>query len=107
MAMHSSVSKFQPGKEDWSTYVEQLNFYFIANGVTTDEKKRSILLSNCGSATFKLIKSLLDEGKMGTTPYKNLVELVQTYYQPKPSVIVHSILAQDSKESQWLPTLQH
>ena len=37
MAMHGSVSKFQPGKKDWSTYVEQLNFYFIANSVTTDE----------------------------------------------------------------------
>ena len=43
MATHGTVSKFQPKKEDWSTYVEQLTFYFAANGVTEDKQQSSIL----------------------------------------------------------------
>ena len=88
MATHGTVSKFQPNKEDWSTYVEQLTFYFAANGVTEDKQQSSILLANCGTATFKLIKSLLEAGKIQTTPFKDLVALVQNHYEPKPSVIV-------------------
>ena len=84
---HGTVSKFQPGRDDWSTYVEQLDFYFIANGVASEEQKRSVLLANCGSATFKLIKSLLEEGKMPSSPYADLVGLVKNYYEPKLSVI--------------------
>ena len=75
MATHGTVSKFQPNKEDWSTYVEQLTFYFTTNGVTEDKQQRSILLANCGTATFKLIKSLLEEGKIQTAPFKDLVAL--------------------------------
>ena len=69
-------------------YVEQLTFYFAANGVTEDKQQSSILLANCGTATFKLIKSLLEAGKIQTTPFKDLVALVQNHYEPKPSVIV-------------------
>ena len=35
----------------------------------------------------QLIKSLLEEGKMPSTPYVDLVGLVKNYYEPKPSVI--------------------
>jgi hypothetical protein len=89
MATHSTVTRFQPGKDDWSTYIEQLNFYFIANGVTdAAKKKRSILLANCGSAAFKLIRGLLEEGKMEATSYEDLMMLVRNYYQPNPSIIL-------------------
>ena len=59
MATHGSVGTFEPGTVDWSTYVEQLQYYFSANGVESADKKRSILLANCGPATFKLIRSLI------------------------------------------------
>ena len=59
MATHGSVGKFEPGTVDWSTYVEQLQYYFSANGVEAADKKSSILLANCGPAIFKLIRSLL------------------------------------------------
>jgi len=88
MATHGTVSKFQPGKEDWSTYVEQLNYYFAANGVTAEETKRSVLLANCGSSTFKLIRSLIEADKIDTTPYNDIVATVKNYYEPRPSEIV-------------------
>ena len=55
MAMHGTVSQFNPAKEGWTTYIEGLNHYFIANDVNSKDKKHSILLSACGSSTYKLI----------------------------------------------------
>ena len=55
MAMHGTVSQFNPAKEGWTTYIERLNHYFIANNVNSKDKKHSILLSACGSSTYKLI----------------------------------------------------
>ena len=88
MAMHGTVSQFNPAKEGWTTYIECLNHYFIANDVDSEDKKRSILLSACGSSTYKLIRSLVEPGKLDTTPYADIVKLVKKYYDPVPSEIV-------------------
>ena len=88
MATHGSLSEFDSTKDDWTSYVERVDFYFIANDVTSEAKKRAILLSACGASTFKLIRSLVDTGKLNSTSYKDLVELVKNHYDPKPSVTV-------------------
>ena len=88
MATHGTVSQYQQSKETWTTYVERLNHYFIANDVADEGKKRSILLSACGSSTYKLIRSLVEVGQLATTPYSEITKLVAGYYQPIPSEIV-------------------
>ena len=60
MAVHGAVAAFDPSKEDFSSYAERLDHYFIANDVKDEAKQRSILLSVCGPATYKLIRSLVD-----------------------------------------------
>ena len=59
MAIHGTIGEFTPKSEDWTSYTEWLQQYFIANDVDGNEKKRAILLSVCGAATYKLICSLL------------------------------------------------
>ncbi len=88
MAYHGSVTEFQPGNEDWGSYAERMNYYFTANDITTNEKKRAILLNTCGSSTLKLIKGLIDTDTLNTTPYSDIVKLVQQYYAPPPFPIV-------------------
>ena len=88
MARHGSLAPFDSSKESWSNYVERLGFYFVANDVDGDEKKRSILLSVCGHQTFKLIRSLVDAVALQTKSYDDLVQLVKDYYDAKPSRIV-------------------
>ena len=88
MATHGTVSQYQQSKETWTTYVERLNHYFIANDVADEGKKRSILLAACGSSTYKLIRSLVEVGQLATTPYSEITKLVAGYYQPIPSEIV-------------------
>ena len=36
MATHGSVSAFDRSEEDWTSYIERLNFYFAANDVSAD-----------------------------------------------------------------------
>ena len=86
MATHGTVSMFDPSTEDWMTYTERMKHYFVANDVTDADKKRSILLSACGPATYKVIRNLVEEGKLDTTPYDDIVKLVKNYYDPPPSV---------------------
>ena len=74
------------GKESWSTYTERLGYYFEANGVTDASKQRSILLSVCGPATFKLMKSLTDS--LATHSFEVICAMVKDYLEPVPSPIV-------------------
>ena len=77
MATHGTVSQYQQSKETWTTF-----------HVADEGKKRSILLSACGSSTYKLIQSLVEVGQLATTPYSEIKKLVAGYYQPIPSEIV-------------------
>ena len=48
MATHSSLVEFDLAKTEWTSYVEHLNYYLIANKVSEDTKKCAILMSGCG-----------------------------------------------------------
>ena len=88
MATHGIVQPFQPLTDDWATYEERLRHYFVANDVDVDAKKRAILLTVCGSPTYKLLRSLVDAGELDTKSYTDLAALLKEHYNPKPSPIV-------------------
>ena len=88
MATYGKVHSFDPQNDDWPTYVERLGHYFMANKVTAEAQKRSILLTVCGTSTYKLLRSLVKPGALDTTSYDDLVKLVKAHYNPKPSAIV-------------------
>ena len=88
MATHWKIDEFDPSHEAWATYVERLEFYFIAKGIEDPEKKRAVLLTVSGPATYKLIWNLSAPKKPAEKPYDELVALVKSHYTSKPSVIV-------------------
>ena len=88
MATHGTLTAFDPGKEDWTLYVLRIKFYFDANGVTDAGKKKSILLTACGSSAFTKISSLFTTERLDEIGYDNLVAEAKKFYDPKPSVIV-------------------
>ena len=88
MVTHGKINQFDPSHEAWATYVERLEFYFIANGIEDPEKKRAVLLTVSGPATYKLIRNLSSPKKPAEKSYDKLVVLVKSHYTPKPSVIV-------------------
>ena len=88
MAVHGALAAFKPQEEDWSEYTERLTFYFAANGITTDAKKRAVLLSYCGPATFRLLRSLVLPVSLDEISFENLMKKMKEHREPQPSVIV-------------------
>ena len=90
MASHGTMKQFNPEVDDWPTYIERLQHYFVANDVDAAEKKRAIPLTVCGAPTYKLLRSLVPDGKLdgNSATYDSLVKLLKDYYNPKPSPIV-------------------
>ncbi|CAB4020384.1 Hypothetical predicted protein [Paramuricea clavata] len=74
MANHGKLEEYD-SQEEWSQYIEQLEFYFEANGVDDEDKQRAILLSVCGSKTYKLIRNLITPNKPSEKTFAELVEL--------------------------------
>ncbi len=64
--------------------MERFEHYFIAN-VTTNEKKKSILLTVCGLSTFELAKGLFQLNTFADTSYEEIVKALKDHYCPKPS----------------------
>ena len=107
MEKHGHITEFDPGQDDWSSYVESLEHYLAANDVLDANKKRSILLSTCGAATYRVIRNLLLPRTSTDASFTEIVQLIKGHYDPKPSVIVNKdinlTLVFISQESQ----LQH
>lgn len=82
------IDEFDRHREDWQQYVERLEFYFIANGITTEEKKRAVFLSVIGSPTYRILRNLLTPDKPGDKTYEELTTVLQQHYSPAPSEIV-------------------
>ena len=56
MATHGSIPKFHAGKEDWSTWIPQLQYYFSANKITDVFKLiHNLLGDDLDMATFECI----------------------------------------------------
>ena len=56
-ASHGQLTMFSGNPDDWEAFIEQLESYFVANDITAAGKKRGILLSSCGTAAYKTIRS--------------------------------------------------
>ena len=88
MAVHGTLASFDPEVEDWTEYTDQLSYYFIANGISDNAKRRAILISCCGPAIFRLIKSLVFPDSLTDFSFAQLVEKVRVHREPKTSTIL-------------------
>ena len=84
--------EFDSSKEDWQSYTERLAQHFKANDITDADKKRAILLSNCGPATYRQIKSVLTPKTPDTVDYMDIVASMSHHLQPVPSETVQRYL---------------
>jgi len=85
MATHHFLAQFDPDKEEWTSYVERLNYYLIANEMIDND---TIPMSGCGPVAYKTIRSLADSEIRKTISHKDLVAIVTSHFDPKPSSIV-------------------
>ena len=58
-AFVGTVGKFQQEQEDWTQYCDRLEYYFQANEITDENKKKSIFLVVIGPTSLKLLRNLV------------------------------------------------
>ncbi|GFN78753.1 low quality protein: uncharacterized protein k02a2.6-like [Plakobranchus ocellatus] len=83
-----SVQAFNEADDSWIAYTERLEHFFVANDITSEEKKKAILLSSVGATTYKLVSNLVLPRKPGDVPYREIIEVVKAHHNPRPSTIV-------------------
>ena len=97
------------------SYTEQLDFYFLANGVTEPKTKKAILLTNLPVETYQLAKDLVapTQLKDDAIIYDIIVERMQKQLKPERSALVaryeFNNQARNSCESvsHYVATLKH
>ena len=88
-SLFGQVDKFDAhGKESFTNYLERLEFYFIANGIEDDTKKKAMFLSSVGAETFKLIKDLCTPVKPMEKTFDGICTILKDHLNPEPNVIV-------------------
>ena len=46
-ASFGKLDEFDPAAgKDWFQYVEQMDYYFLANGISSTDKKRAVLINS-------------------------------------------------------------
>ena len=83
------VQKFIVGA-DFEAYAEQLDFFFVANGVTDSKQKKAVLLTNLPTETYQLAKDLMAPILLreGSLTYDTIVERLQKQLKPQKSALV-------------------
>ena len=81
------VEPFIVGKHDWTLYVERVQEYLVANGISTEEKKRAVLVTLMGSEAYELLASLVAPDKPSTKKFDDIIDTMEKYLKPKPLVI--------------------
>ena len=88
IAVHGSLAVFDSALEEWTEYVERLEFYFAMNGITDSTMQQAVLLSCCGSSTFRLLRNFVLPAPLTDFSFQELVAKMKAHQEPKPSVIV-------------------
>ena len=83
------VQKFTMGA-DFEAYAEQLEFFFVANGVTDSKQKKAVLLTNLPNETYQLAKDLMAPISLreDSLTYDTIVERLQKQLKPQKSALV-------------------
>ena len=83
---YGTLSEFDRKRELWVNYKERLEFFYIANEIEDEDKKKAILLSTSGPETYALFRNLCAPDNP-TKTYAQLKQLMQEHLQPTPNPI--------------------
>lgn len=87
-SVFGNISEFDSRGEDWHLYVERLEQFFVANEVKDKDRQRAIFLTVCGQRTYTLLRSLIQPAKPTDKTLKEILQVLEKHFAPKPSVVV-------------------
>lgn len=84
------IDDFDSDKEDWTSYLERLEQYFLANdleGEEVEKKRTAVFLTLIGRKTYHLLRSLIAPDKPASKSYKLYISqtLSPSSWHPSPS----------------------
>ncbi|XP_055604564.1 uncharacterized protein K02A2.6-like [Uranotaenia lowii] len=86
MAASLAFRHFDGESEEWELYKEQLEQYFVSNGVK-EEVKKALLINQLSAKTYKLLRDLCTPDQPKDKSYADLCNLLSTHFTPP--VIIH------------------
>lgn len=84
-----TLSEYQIGN-DWCTYEERMEQYFLANYIE-DNKKVPVLLTVIGEQAYKVLRDLCDPALPKDKTYRDLCEILRSQFSKKISVFKERI----------------
>ena len=102
--LFGQIDKFDTnGKESFPNYLERLEFYFIANDITDDGKKKAMFLTSVGPDTYNLIRDLCTPGKPSDKSFADICKLVHDHLNPEPNILKGTFSTREyvRKPRQW------
>ena len=79
---------FDPEVEQYESYRERIDQYFIANDITDDKKKVAVILSVMGAKEYGLLKSIVAPKMVTELKLSEIDEVLKQHYNPKPPVML-------------------
>ena len=114
MATHyGKLNEFNSSKETWNNYVERLEFFFAANDINDNDKKKAILLSASGPETYTLCRNLCSPHSPAEKSYNELKDLIKGHLHPTPNPIAERFKfnsrdrKSDENISSFMASLRH
>ena len=97
MALLGTVKEWDSAEEDWTHYIERVKFFFAANDVSTEDKKRAVV----GAKHYAVLKGLT-ENKLEEKMFEELCTLMESHIRPALNVIHERFLfnTRDKKEDE-------
>ena len=77
MVTVENVTPFDSYSQSWEEYCKMLEYFFKANDIVEADKKKAILISCMGPATYSLMRSLVSPQKPGEKTFEELVSLLK------------------------------
>ena len=76
------------GVDDWEEFVERIEFYWEANEVEEDKKKRAISLTKIDADTYSIVRKICAPKDPKDVPIKDIMEKMEKYMKPKVNTTV-------------------
>ena len=86
MTSFGKIDGFNPEVEAFSAYLERIELYFVANGIS-EEKQVPVFLSLLGAKTYSLLRTLVAPTTPKEKSLRELTKLLKSHFEPRPLVI--------------------
>ena len=86
MSTYGIMTEFNENSTKWSTYRQRLTFFFDANSIESEEKKRATFIAVVGDKTYKTLLGLLAPAVPPGVVFIDIMNKLDKHYHQNPTV---------------------